>query len=167
MRRLIIVFMATAFGSSALAADAPSASDLRLALAQRGAKTVVAELLNQDQWDSVSDQIASGRQEWLALVPQLATGADAGPAEDLGIDLATALPKNPAAVLSIANEIAWKDAGIIGLERVCGIPFVEDTQPKSYEQRAVRAVRSVSDPTLERKKRECLAYLRNASRQVR
>jgi hypothetical protein len=54
---------------------------------------------------------------------KLAPGTDAATSEDLGISLAHALPLAPITVLR-ATE---KDGPTLGVSRVCGVPFIEDT----------------------------------------
>jgi hypothetical protein len=142
-----------------LAAAAPSPAALQADIAQRGAKAVVADLNQHGAWEAVSNAIASGSPAWVALAPKLAPGTDAGPAEELGIDLAFALPKNPAGVLRVAGERAYTDGGLIGIARVCSAPFIEDTAPPGYLILAIRAVGHVDDPALASKKLTCLATL--------
>ena len=158
MRLLLNLLMVMASGS-ALAGTAPPPADLRAMVAEHGARYVVDELVRQDRWDAVSRHIATGQADWLLLVPMLATGTDAGPSEDLGVDLAFALPKNPQAVLTVANEKKWAEGGIIGIQRVCGVPFVETTEPRKYLRDTTRAVQGVTDPELANKRRQCLEAL--------
>jgi hypothetical protein len=141
------------------AAAAPSPAAIQAAIAQRGAKAVVADLRQQGEWQAVSHNIATGSPAWLALAPQLAPGVDAGPSEELGIDLATALPKNPTGVLQVAVEHNYTDGGPIGIGRVCSAPFIEPTGQQGYLTRAIRAVGQVTDPAVTSKKLTCLATL--------
>jgi hypothetical protein len=141
------------------AAAAPSPAAIQVTIAQRGAKAVVAELLQRGQWETVSTNIATGSPAWLALAPQLAPGVDAGPSEELGIDLAYALPKNPTGVLHVAIEHNYTDGGPIGIGRVCSAPFIEPTSLQGYLTQAIRAVGQVTDPAVTSKKLTCLATL--------
>ena len=100
----------------------------------------------------------SGNADWIALAPLLAPGSDAGSAEDLGISLAFSLPKNPRGVLAALDPA---NGHIIGANRVCGLPFVEDTVPDlpAYRLKAIRAVREVKDTKLTSARTACLAAL--------
>ena len=107
--------------------------------------------------DRVFDGIASGDPRWLALVPRLAPGTDAGTAESLPIVLADALPKNPAGVLGlIKRDASWLDA--------CGYPMIEPTpkEMRDYFKAAIPAIRSVHDRGLQTTKRLCLRELLKA-----
>jgi len=147
--------------SAASAADVPSATQISADIKARGAHAVVNDLTTRDQWDTVTDRIAKGGSEWIALAPLLAPGSDAGSAEDLGIVLAYALPKNPVAVLKALDP---SNGFVIGADRVCGIPFIENSvkdRPK-YKRKAIRAVKSVKAASLLQAKKACLAKLQNS-----
>ncbi len=155
MQTCILVMLS---GGKAVAA-VPGAAALKADILHHGAKAVVDRLVASNEWDEVSDRIASGRTEWVTLAPKLADGTDAGSSEELGIDLALALPKNPTVVLRSINDKPWREGGIIGVERVCGAPFIEDTEPRGYVADAVVAVGRVSGVTVAGKKAACLRVL--------
>src|SRR5438477_12601046 len=78
-----------------------------------GAKATVDKLTNAapndtrsllGDYDRVLDGVSSGDSRWLALVPRLDPGTDAGSAEFLRIAVAEAIPKNPAGVLRFASR---------------------------------------------------------------
>jgi hypothetical protein len=131
-----------------------------------GAKQTVDKLSNTGPggtqsefgpFDKVLDGIASGDARWLALVPKLAPGTDAGTAESLPIALADALPKNPTGVLRlIKRDSSWLEA--------CGYPMIEptDKEMREYFKVAIPAVRSVHEPALRTARRLCLAELLKA-----
>ena len=133
-----------------------------------GAKATVARLSNAapndthtdfGDFDKVLDGIASGDARWLALVPKLAPGTDAGTAESLPIVLAEALPKNPGGVLRLIKlDASWLD--------VCRYPMIEptDEEMRAYFKRAIPSVRSVYDPALQAAKHACLSELLKAQR---
>ncbi len=124
----------------------------------RGARAVIAGLAREGQWDGVVHHIDGGSDAWLAVAAKLAPGSDAGSAEDLGISLATALPRNPAGVLRIASP---QDDTPLSLARVCGVPFIEQppSEAAAYRTRAVNAVTRVADPSLADRRARCLAAL--------
>ncbi len=148
-----------AAASPGFAAPAPNPAAVRDSIRREGAKATIADLAKADQWDAVSDRMDSGNADWIALAPLLAPGSDAGSAEDLGISLAFSLPKNPRAVLAALDPANGHI--IIGGDRVCGLPFVEDTVPDlpAYRLKAMRAVREVKDTRLAAARTACLAAL--------
>src|SRR5689334_574509 len=96
----MLPLLLTAAFASAAAAPTPT-SVLRM-IDARGARRTVRALDRDGEHTRVGavlDRIASGDRRWLALVPRLAPGTDAGTAEGLRIAVAQALPRNPRAVL--------------------------------------------------------------------
>lgn len=126
-----------------------------------GAKATVAYLSRMNEWDAAMEQVAKGSSKWIDIAGQLAQGSDAGTAEDLGIVLAQALPRNPAAVLRVLDQD--DDAVVLGLNRVCGTPFIETTPAfnAAYERRASLALAHVRAPELAYKRDRCLARLKS------
>ena len=105
-------------------------------------------------YDKVLEGVASGDARWLALVPKLRPGTDAGTAEALHISVAEALPKNPAGVLRLIMRLpSWQD--------VCSYPMIEptDEEMRAYFNAAIPAVKAVRDPALQHSKHVCLADL--------
>ncbi len=133
--------------------------EVRASLESRGAGETVARLHAAGQWDVVLDGIANGEVAWIAIVPRLAQGTDAGLSETLGVALARALPRAPAAVLHALDP---KDGPVLGPSRVCGAPFVEPTPEflAAYRPRALAAVEGVRDAHLRNIRDACLAVLR-------
>lgn len=135
---------------------------------RHGAKRTVEKLANAapndtrtefGDFDKVLDGIASGDSRWLALVPRLEPGTDAGTAESLRIVVAMALPRNPAGVLRlIVREPSWRDA--------CSYPMIEPTKKemRAYFKVAIPAVEAVRSPKLLRARRLCLAELMSVQR---
>lgn len=144
-------------GCSGAAAQTPGG--VHESLRRRGAEATIASLVRTGRWDRVLDHLGSGDGRWIVLAPGLAAAADAGVAEELGISLAFALPKNPQAVLAVLDS---DDGHVLGAARVCGLPFIEDTVKdlRGYRRRALRAVSSVSDPALGPARTACLIHLR-------
>ena len=141
------------------AVPVPDARTLAGRLHAFGAKATVDDLDKHGQLDGVLDRIGKGSTRWVALAPALAPGTDAASAEGLGVELARALPSNPVAVLEAVNP---GDNVVIGIRKVCGIPFIEPTEAfiAAYRRRAIAAVSKVRIPSLEAKKQQCLAQLR-------
>lgn len=110
-------------------------------------------------YDKVLEGVASGDARWLALVPRLDPGTDAGSAESLRIAVAEALPRNPAGVLRFTSRLSWfRDA--------CAYPMIEptDQEERAYFRVAIPALKAVHDPALRRPKRICLTELMKARR---
>lgn len=110
-------------------------------------------------FDEVLKGIASGNGQWLALVPRLAPGTDAGTAESLPIVIAEALPKNPVGVLQlIKRDASWLNE--------CGYPMIEPTpkEMRTYFRAAIPAVKSVHQRGLQKVKKLCLSELVKAQR---
>ncbi len=78
----------------------------------------------------------------------------------LGISLAATLPRNPSAVLRVI-EMRDQD-GVIGIDRVCGIPFIETTPSfnNAYVRRTLNALAQVHDRALASTRNACAARLR-------
>jgi len=148
-----------AFAKSALNPDAIVAE-----IDRHGATATVLRLwgtTDATTWNTVANHIVRGEAAWIALVPKLAPGADGAAAEDLGIDLAYALPKNPVGVL---RAIDPQDGFVIGVRRVCSVPFIEPSARfrRLYKARAIAAVSRVKDPRLSKVKHDCLSGLRGS-----
>jgi 2-keto-3-deoxy-6-phosphogluconate aldolase len=143
-------------------ADTLTPVQLTMQIDHLGAAAVARRLVANGQFDQVLRHIEAGSDAWLALAPRLAEGTDAAASEDLGIALATALPKNALGVLSVIDP---HDGPVIGVTRVCGVPFVEGTAANldAYVRHAVAAVGTIDvagQPALARMQRACLAALR-------
>ncbi|MFZ4071404.1 MAG: hypothetical protein ACOYJ6_15005 [Caulobacterales bacterium] len=105
-------------------------------------------------WGQVETGVASGAEGWLALVPALTPGVDAGTAEGLKLAIQTALAANAPGVLKLID--ATRPAG-----DVCTIGLIEPTpeQLKAAKNAAVKAVTAVTDPARKQAKTDCLAEL--------
>lgn len=125
----------------------------------KGAKATV-DWLNSSQragaWSAVIRQIENGDPRWVMVAGELASGTDAGTSEDLQISLATALPKNPIAVLQLAEIQSF-----LSLKDLCGAPFIEPSQIflKKYLKQAKRALRNLHDARVEARRSACLVEI--------
>jgi hypothetical protein len=150
---------AFAFVHPAFAGMSVSRVDLVARLDYVGSKRTVDELWDQNRWGSVVDQISTGQADWVALAPRLATGTDAGTSETLGIALALALPRNPAAVLAALD---LQGGPVLGPSIVCGVPLIDES-PRfvaNYRRRARAALNKVQSAALQSAKRACGAALK-------
>ena len=153
----MLAIAAVAAMSSAIAEIPKTAAQATATIQQRGAASFLSEL-TPDEVDQLYRHFDDGEAEWLPLVPTLAAAADGANAEGLTVSLAFALPKNPKGVLSLLTE---KD-GVLGVGRVCSMPFIEDTAPAGYQRKAVVVVRKVTEPSLRRMRTLCLQALKQA-----
>jgi hypothetical protein len=160
MRGAIFLALCVLAAGPVRAAAMPGAAGITAAIGRDGARAEVTALNRGGQWDHVLRKIDGGQEAWLDVAARLAPGTDAGAAEDLGISLATALPRNPAGVLRVVSDDPAN--AVIGVKRVCGVPFIEQPAPETarYVARASAALRRVADPALAARKARCLAALR-------
>ncbi|HZH06989.1 MAG TPA: hypothetical protein VEY69_09965, partial [Lautropia sp.] len=151
---------ATNAGAAAPATGGVTPAQIRAMIDRDGASQTV-QALDKDEgavtFDMVLDGIASGRDEWLALVPLLAGAVDGGTGTGLEIAVAEALPRNAAGVLRLIGN------GRTAAE-TCGYPMIEATTTESstYFSAALPAVEAVNDPALQAAKTSCLSELRKA-----
>lgn len=158
MKSLTLLACLACMVSTACASESLTAGQVAAEIKAQGAKATIAKLAADDQWDTLSEHIVDGEPDWIALAPQLAPGSDAGSAEDLGIALAFALPKRPVEVL---HAIDPGNGIVLGVDRVCGMPFIEDTVQdlQGYKRKAIAAVRAVTDSDLQNVRQACIAAL--------
>ena len=112
-----------------------------------------AALLTDSTWLLVMDSVAHGETAWLPLGAALLRASDAGNSEGLLIAFAEALPKEPAAVLSLK------------VPQVCTMPFIEwsGTALTEYRNAALAALAAVADPGLTTEREACRSDLMAAS----
>jgi len=136
-----------------------SAAEVLASVQHSGAKTTIADLGRRDQWQIVTDMIDTGDTTWIGLVPKLAPGSDEITSEDLAISLSYALPKNAPAVLA-----ALSAEHIIGVNRVCSMPFPDDIvkDRAAYKRQALHALDPVNDRELVPVKAACIAMLKRS-----
>jgi hypothetical protein len=133
--------------SPARAARPPSPEALALAARIRaeGAEAVFEDLIGPPDYDSfnaVTDGVATGAPEWLALVPALEPYTDGEYAEGIQQALMQALSLNTAGVLALMPENG-------SYYFVCGNAPAE----------ARARVEAITDPALAAARTECLAYI--------
>jgi len=154
-----MVVAAALAASAAHAQVRPNLPEVRASIEREGPAATVKRLTQARQWDVILDGMARGEPAWIALAPLLAQGTDSGPGEGLGIALARALPRDPAAVLHVLDP---KDGPVLGASRVCSAPFIEP-QPgfvEAYRPQAIAAVEAVRGARLRSARDACLAMLR-------
>lgn len=151
----LILFVAGALSATSVAAD----------ITTLGARAAVERLVAGGDWGRSMAAIAGGSQDWIALAPQLARGADAEHAGDLGIALAEALPMVPGDVLAVVD---LQRGPVIGVQRVCGAPFIAGTVAdlSAYIAAATAAVTAVPAFTLGKPRQACLRELAAAGREA-
>ena len=105
-------------------------------------------------WQHAMEQVGAGNEEWLAVVPCLTFGADAGYATDITVALATALPVNPAGVLRL-------EAAHVSVKWACSFPFIEPEPAFTarYAAQTVGALEAITDAALQDDARICVQRL--------
>lgn len=156
-----IVFFALACLAVSLTANAktPVPKELLQEIDEHGAKATIARLVatqEEKDWDYVVEKIRRGKDEWLQVAAELASGSDAGTSSDLKIALAYALPRNPAGVLSIADSQVF-----LSTSSLCGLPFIEAERSfiRKYVKKTKRALTQMKNADLEDKRQSCLNQL--------
>lgn len=104
-----------------------------------GARKTIAELVARDLWETVLRHVAAGNREWLALVPAMKPGTDAGTAEGLQQAVSLALQNNAQGVLDLAGRNTYP------LPVLCAVPMIEPTavQVAAFKRRAMAALERV------------------------
>lgn len=166
----LAAFTTLALCATVAAAQVPSAAALSAEIDAKGAKEVVTRLNNttpgadgQNEWNRVTHEMWLGHTAYIELAPRLVSGTDAGTSEDLGICLAHALPLAPVTVLRATD---LKNGPALGVSRVCGVPFIEDTVKDlpAYIRAAREKVGAVTAPELKPVKAACLMQLDAAAK---
>jgi len=169
---VLVVLLVYHAGAVVAAGSGMTAAEISAEIDAKGAKAVINRLatanvdaMGRSDWSRTLDQIWNGRLAYIALAPKLAQGADAGPADDLGIALARALPVAPAAVLRVIDR---HNGPVLGVGRVCGAPFIEPAAKdvSGYLHAARSAVDEVDAPRLQHVKAACLERLTLAAKQL-
>jgi hypothetical protein len=169
---LIVMALVCHGGAVVAAGSGMTAAEISAEIDAKGAKAVINRLaaanvdaMGRSDWSRTMDQIWNGRLAYIALAPKLAHGADAGPADDLGIALARALPVAPAAVLRVIDR---HNGPVLGVGRVCGAPFLDPAAKdvSGYLRAAQSAVDEVDAPRLQHVKAACLERLTLAAKQL-
>jgi ABC-type Fe3+-hydroxamate transport system substrate-binding protein len=163
-RSIYLVPMIFALVASACVGSpkAPEASQIARDIQTHGARSTVASLDRKGQFDAVLERIASGDSTWVNLARPLSQGTDAGESTGLTIALATALPRNPAAVLRVLD-----DGPVLGASAVCGVPFIEPEagEVKAYLEQTIPAVERVAQTRDTPLRSSCLTSLGRARTQ--
>ncbi|MEI6419169.1 MAG: hypothetical protein WCO82_08880 [Sphingomonadales bacterium] len=138
-----------------------SASQFAAEVQSDGARAAVAGLAAGGDWQRALDAIASGAPDWIALAPDLARGADAATAPQVGQALARALPLVPIEVLAVAD--LQRRPGV-GIQWVCGAPFagMAPAERVRYLADAREAVNAVPPLAGGRARELCLKELAEA-----
>lgn len=162
MKFLSLIFSVLLFICASCSAASPDPSHVKSDLQHLPAKKVISNLKKHGEFEQMLKRIDEGDAQWIALAPSLYEGTDAGDSEDIEIALATALPKNALAVLSILNGDEAAAEGQPRIDRVCGVPFIEPTDDfvKKYLRESTAALKAASDEKLLPLAQKCLGYLK-------
>ena len=163
-RRSAVLALLAAVATAGLGASSSelTAAELLNRIDQEGGDRVLRNLWAEQQpFDYVCAQIATGDSEWLKVASKLRSFSDAGASLSLDISMAQALPKEPAAVLT-AIEHPWR------LEMICGAPFIEPPaeEVRAYIEHAVTALSKPLPAPLEEKRVACLYHLHTVQKRI-
>jgi hypothetical protein len=124
-------------------ASAGRLAEVRNLIAEQGARQALWRLFDDDAaWDSLLNQIASGRRDWLSVASQLRRVSDAHASETLDMAIQEALPRNPVGVLDLVAAGAFSAQGACGMY---GFGQIEDERPPPVLIRLVdRRIAAVS-----------------------
>lgn len=145
--------------SSLSGGDGPEAEAVLKDISARGARSVLAELVAADDdaaFEAVLGKVGSGDERWIEVAERLADGSDASTSIGLKVALAYALPKNPEAVLRVADT-----RKLFTVSEICRAPFIEPETKflSAYLEEAHRALMAVSAPELETRRVACLGHI--------
>ncbi|VTQ53556.1 hypothetical protein [Rahnella victoriana] len=139
MMKILLSFLLM-FSFSAAATMQKTSMQLTYQIKNQGAQAVIADLYKdgESQWQYVLTKIGSGEQNWLDVAELLAPGSDADSAESLATAAATAIPHNPAGVLSLLKGGALP----FSTDNVCALPFYSIKEPE-FNQYVVDAIQAL------------------------
>ncbi len=129
---------------------------IRAMLATQSPAEVVRAIDNTDEennpWLGVLDQIETGNQDWIDLVPLLAPGTDAGMAADLVVALSRTLKTNAPAVLKLIAD------GQFTVDDICIDNDIEVPLEDyiAFLDKIIVPVAAVLDPSLRDVRNQCL-----------
>jgi hypothetical protein len=151
----------------ATAASSPDSTkrlaEVRGLMATRGPRQTLSSLFAQDdRWDLLLDDIATGKTDWLSVAAELRAVSDAHASETLAMAIQEALPRNPTGVLDLIAtqrlEIAVACSGY-------GFGQIEDERPISeilgLVDKRVQAVSRVRRTSLAAARDGCLTELKS------
>jgi hypothetical protein len=163
MRLDLYIATALLVSAASACAEGPDAAKIGRDIDVKGARSTVASMDHQQQYDALLANVASGDPLWVRLAGRLAPGTDASDSIGLTIALAKALPKNPDAVLRVLDS-----GPVVGTDAVCGVPFIEQApdEMRAYLKQAIPAVARVADSVTLPQRSACLSRLRKAEQQV-
>src|SRR6266849_3067422 len=145
--RLVVVSLlaSTAVAETTLpTASLPSARALLSEIDLSGARVVLRRLwANEPQFEALCTFIESADPNWLEVARRLKSASDAAASLSLNYSVARALPVAPDRVLKLVGQ------GFT-IDDICTSPYIEPQAgvAERYEQRALRALASLSDPAL-------------------
>ena len=148
-----------AFVAFLAAGPADRLVEVRNVLKIRG-RGAASFLFSDDQrWDRLLRDIATGHKDWLAIAAELRAGADGGAGETLTMAMQEALPRNPVGVLRLVS-LGRFDVGVCGNY---GFGQIEDERPVAVllglVAKRVEAVSRVKSEELRAARTACLDEL--------
>ena len=141
---------------SLAAAAEITAHGVQAEIDRSGAQKTVNDLVSHGgrQWEAFLRGVESGRQDWLAVVPNIKPGTDAGTAESLLTATSMALSRNAAGTLALVP-------GTYALSAFCTVPLIEptDVQVTDFKRRTSAALDKAIDGPARERASECRKIL--------
>jgi hypothetical protein len=136
----IVLSLLLLLSFSAAATTQITSVELTQQIKTQGARAVITDLYKdgESQWLYVLTKIGSGEQNWLDVAALLAPGSDSDSAESLATAAATAIPHNPAGVLSLLKGGALP----FSTDNVCALLFYSIKEPE-FNQYVVDAIQAL------------------------
>jgi hypothetical protein len=155
MRKLVIVCcLAAAYAASQPAGAKITAQSVLDGVRAKGPAAALKDYTagSAQKWHFILKQIETGDSIWLTVASELRIASDASYSQDLDFSVATALTRNPSAVLRLKN---------FELERVCDVPYLEPSVKvvHDFQAKASAALLTVKDADLQERRKKCQAVL--------
>jgi hypothetical protein len=131
-------------------------STVRHDLKVKGATATLSSIVKAGQWEQFLAHVEAGQSSWLHLVPTMRTATDSVQTQALDLAVSTALTRNAAAVLRMADQG-------IDLERACVNKAIDSKpdQVKRFKSQARSALKRVHDISLLPVRDRCMAFIKN------
>ncbi len=136
--------------------------EVRALIQRQGAAHALGTLYNDDQrWDRLLDDIATGDASWLRVAADLRAVSDADASETLAMAIQEALPRNTPGVLELVANHRVSVANACGMY---GFGQIEDERPLTQilglVDKRTKLVARVTKPSLASARDACLNELR-------
>jgi hypothetical protein len=156
----VVVLLALAYPQASETPKRIAASDVMGVVQRVGAASAIQQLFNSDSWESILDGIAGGGAGWLRVAAALRAASDGHVSEDLASATSEALVRNPAAVLRLTAEGAFRIDDVCGWQGfLTNDEHATNAKLQAFIKRQREAVMQVESAKLRDTTESCLALL--------